>query len=230
MLQHIKYNTWLRGKNLLVTTLFIIWISVLQLFRWKSPFRSSGQGDSLFKVILHRNGVQSWDMGESSINFLLPSFPHHSFPLCSFFSLFVFFLLLCSPLIIFISAFSLIIKPTSSSTCLSGWKLVPCHIYSGRRNLRSLIRLHLNQRLTDKWISLTKTLYRRPWPKPLAPPQRHQDEDSQTGEQLYQRSSCTAVKILGPTQISQHGGLVKGLGTPREFYFEGKWSLITELP
>ena len=51
-----------------------------------------------------------------------------------------------------------------------------------------------------------------------------------TKEQLYQRSSCIVVKVLGPQQISQPGYPAKKLRTPWEFDFEGQWDLITELP
>ena len=44
----------------------------------------------------------------------------------------------------------------------------------------------------------------------------------QTREQLYQRSSHTAVKVLGLLQTSQSGDLTKGL--------EGQGDLITDLP
>ena len=64
----------------------------------------------------------------------------------------------------------------------------------------------------------------------LAPSQSSQADDPQIGEQLYQRSSHTVAKLLGPTQISEPGGLAEGLRTRREFDFEGQWNLITELP
>ena len=52
----------------------------------------------------------------------------------------------------------------------------------------------------------------------------------QNGEQLYQRSSCTVAKVLGPKQISQPVEPAKGLRTPRKSDFEGQWDLITERP
>ena len=59
------------------------------------------------------------------------------------------------------------------------------------------------------------------WPKsswrrsPLAPPQSHQVEDAQTGEQLYQRSSHTVAKVLGPTTDFPTWGSSKGTETPQ---------------
>ena len=73
---------------------------------------------------------------------------------------------------------------------------------------------------------------------PLIPPQSHRADDAQTAEQLYQRSSCTVAKVLGPTAGFPAYGSSKGtensqgagLRTPREFDFGGQWDLITELP
>ena len=44
------------------------------------------------------------------------------------------------------------------------------------------------------------------WRKlPLAPPQSCWADDPQTGKQLYQRSSCTVVKVLGPSRFPNLG-------------------------
>ena len=49
------------------------------------------------------------------------------------------------------------------------------------------------------------------WPKtswrklPLAPPQSCWADGPQTGKQLYQRSSCTVVKVLGPSRFPNLG-------------------------
>ena len=72
-----------------------------------------------------------------------------------------------------------------------------------------------------------KSSWRR---SPVAPPQSHRADNPQTGEQLYQRSSHTVTKVLGPTKISQPGDLAKGRRTPREFYLGHQWDLITEFP
>ena len=49
------------------------------------------------------------------------------------------------------------------------------------------------------------------WRKlPLAPPQSHQADDPQTAEQLYQRSSPTVKKVLGPTTDFPIWGSGKG--------------------
>ena len=77
-----------------------------------------------------------------------------------------------------------------------------------------------------KLRDLCHTSWRR---SPLALPESCRVGDPQTREQLYQRSSCTVEKVLGPQQISQLGDLAKQLRTHREFDFEGQWDLITEL-
>ena len=41
-----------------------------------------------------------------------------------------------------------------------------------------------------------KSSWRR---SPSVPPQSHRADNPQTGEQLYQRNSCTVAKVLGPT-------------------------------
>ena len=65
----------------------------------------------------------------------------------------------------------------------------------------------------------------------LAPPQSPQTDHPQIGEQLYQRSSHTFAKLLGPTtDLPEPGDMAKGLRTPREFDFEGQWNSTTELP
>ena len=65
----------------------------------------------------------------------------------------------------------------------------------------------------------------------LAPPQSPQADDPQIGERLYQRSSHTFANLLGPTiDFPEPGDLEKGLGTPREFDFEGQRNSTTELP
>ena len=78
-----------------------------------------------------------------------------------------------------------------------------------------------------KLRDLCHTSWRR---SPLALPGSCRVGDPQTRGQLYQRSSHTVVKVLGPQQISQLGDPAKELRTPREFDFEGQWDLITELP
>ena len=65
---------------------------------------------------------------------------------------------------------------------------------------------------------------------PLVPPYSNWADDSQTEEQLYQRSSHTVAKVLGTTTTSQPEDLAKGLRIPREFDFGGQWDLITEFP
>ena len=50
---------------------------------------------------------------------------------------------------------------------------------------------------------------------PLAPPGSQQADDSQTGEQLYQRRSCTAGKVLGPTTDFPTWGSGKETGNPQ---------------
>ena len=77
-----------------------------------------------------------------------------------------------------------------------------------------------------KLRDLCHTSWRR---SPLALPGSCRVGDPQTRGQLYQRSSHTVVKVLGPQQISQLGDPAKELRTPREFDFEGQWDLITEL-
>ena len=52
-----------------------------------------------------------------------------------------------------------------------------------------------------------KSSWRR---SPLSPPDSHQANDPQTGEQLYQRSSCTIAKVLGPTTDSLNSRSGKG--------------------
>ena len=47
---------------------------------------------------------------------------------------------------------------------------------------------------------------------------------------IYQGSSQTGVKVLGPTTDFPPGDSAKGLRTPREFDFEDQWDFITELP
>ena len=51
---------------------------------------------------------------------------------------------------------------------------------------------------------------------PLSLPQSRRSGNPQTGEQLYQRGSCTVAKVLGPTKISQPGEPAKALRTPKE--------------
>ena len=62
-----------------------------------------------------------------------------------------------------------------------------------------------------------------------AQPQRQRANNQQAGGQLCERNSRIAVNILGPQQISQSGDPAKGLRTPREFNFKGRWDLIAEL-
>ena len=52
----------------------------------------------------------------------------------------------------------------------------------------------------------------------------------ETAEQLYQTSSCTVAKILGPTMNFLTCGSSKGTGNPQESDFEGQQDLIRELP
>ena len=56
------------------------------------------------------------------------------------------------------------------------------------------------------------TVYHKPsWKRSsLAPPQSCQADDPQTAEQLYQRNSCTAKKVLGPTTDFPTWGSKKG--------------------
>ena len=54
--------------------------------------------------------------------------------------------------------------------------------------------------------------------------------DSQTGEQWYQRSSPTAVKILSPTSGFPAWGSRKGTGNPQETWPWGQQDLMTGLP
>ena len=53
-----------------------------------------------------------------------------------------------------------------------------------------------------------KSSWRRP---PLAPPQSHWEDHPKTGEQSYQRTSCTVIKVLGPTKDSPTWGSGKGM-------------------
>jgi len=48
-----------------------------------------------------------------------------------------------------------------------------------------------------------------------APTQSHQADNLQTGEQLYQRSSCTVAKVLGPTTDFPTWGSGKGTENPQ---------------
>ena len=64
---------------------------------------------------------------------------------------------------------------------------------------------------------------------PLAPPYSCL-AGPQTEEQLYQRSSHTVEKVLGPTPDFPTWGPGKRTESPREFDFEGQWDLIIELP
>lgn len=56
-------------------------------------------------------------------------------------------------------------------------------------------------RWTLECVLLTHSLWHKSsWKRlPLAPPQSCQAGDPQTGEQLYQRRSCTVLKVLGTT-------------------------------
>ena len=63
---------------------------------------------------------------------------------------------------------------------------------------------------------------------PLAPFSCWAD-NPQTGEQLYQRSSHTVVKVLGPTTDFPTWGSGKKTENPREFDFEDQCDLITEI-
>ena len=57
-----------------------------------------------------------------------------------------------------------------------------------------------------------KSSWRR---SPLAPPQSHEADDPQTGEQLNQRNSLTVVKVLGPTTDFQTRESGKGTENPQ---------------
>ena len=65
---------------------------------------------------------------------------------------------------------------------------------------------------------------------PLAPQYSHQADDPQIGEKLYQRSSCTVAKVLGPTADSPAWESGKGTRKPQGFDFEGQWDFTIELP
>ena len=56
------------------------------------------------------------------------------------------------------------------------------------------------------------SMWRKPsWRKlPLDPSQRHQADNPQTAEQLYQRNSCTVKKVLAPTTDFPTWGFDKG--------------------
>ena len=58
--------------------------------------------------------------------------------------------------------------------------------------------------------------YKSSWRRlPLAPQYSHQAGDPQTGEQLYQRSSHTVAKVLGPTTDFSTWGSSKGTVSPQ---------------
>lgn len=54
----------------------------------------------------------------------------------------------------------------------------------------------------------------------MSPTIGHWADNLQTVEQLYQRSSHTVVKVLGPQQIFQLGDLAKGLRTPEIWFWK----------
>ena len=72
---------------------------------------------------------------------------------------------------------------------------------------------------TERWLQQAGG--RGIWPKsswrrsPLAPPQSHHVEDAQNGEQLYQRTSHTVAKVLGPTTDFPTWGSGKGTENPQ---------------
>lgn len=195
--------------------MFIIWISVPNCPGWKSLFRSSGQGDSLFKVILHRNGVQSWDMGEKiQSNFLLPFLPHDPFPLVPSFPLLYLFPMFTNNIDECLSSPQ---KPTSSSTHLSGWKLVPLpHLMVGGETWR----VRLGFALTKDWQMSKNHLLKHcagGRPKPISPTHRDAKLRTHKLKNNYTEKFFHCCKKFRPTQSSQPGDLIKGLRTPREF-------------
>ena len=57
------------------------------------------------------------------------------------------------------------------------------------------------------------------WRKlPLDPSQRHQADNPQTAEQLYQRNSCTVKEVLGPTTDFPTWGSGKGTENPQRIW------------
>ena len=60
-----------------------------------------------------------------------------------------------------------------------------------------------------------KSSWRR---SPLAPPQSHQADDSQTGKHLYQRISHIVIKVLGPTADFPTWGSHKGTENPQRIW------------
>ena len=53
---------------------------------------------------------------------------------------------------------------------------------------------------------------------PLVPPYSHQADYPQTGEQLYQRYSCTVAKVLGPITVFPTWGSSKSTENPQRIW------------
>ena len=64
----------------------------------------------------------------------------------------------------------------------------------------------------------------------ISPTTEPQGGQSQIGEQLYQRSSGTTAKVLGPTTDLPTWRSNKGTENPSEFDFEGERDFITKCP
>ena len=54
--------------------------------------------------------------------------------------------------------------------------------------------------------------------------------NSETGKQLFHRSSPTGVKVLSSTQAPQLDGLAMGEGARTECGFEDQWDLTSGIP
>ena len=128
------------------------------------------------------------------------------------------------------------IKPCTCQRCLEGANKALCT--PGSRERISDLHKRLTVLPLSVWVSPAEARsamacrgerssgYSRPWRhsvwdkssrrrSALAPPKSRQADNPQTGEQLYQRSSCMVAKVLEPTTDSPTWGSGKGTENPQ---------------